>query len=1368
MKTFQLRRNYGKFVILFFYLSFGHTQSPGGINTDLKLWLKANYGVEEDISDSAEDSDDVKRWLDNTVNANHAIQITNSKRPTYYQGGINFNPIINFDGSNHELKSSIVANSVMTVFAITDGSNNSTKSLLHLDNGTNGSIEMKQLNSNTLEGRYTDSTGTSSGIVTNNITNVSSGIPYLVNYRHLENKKSRLFINGVLQSLPASNTNANTLSGTMDANIGSTPSDPTTRWQGDLSELIIYNHKISQSERQKIESYLAVKYGITLGVNGSSLDYIDSDGTVIWDVDTGNATDDAFNYNVTGIGRDDTSELEQKQSKSINTNDDLTIGIKTIETTNTQNTSEFFADKTFLMWGNNNGGTTPDSPITKDFGSGASSISSVTPISQKWKIVIKDSVPTVKLSIPESMVSSTNTGGPIYVMVVSDDANFSTNVTSVTMDNVGSELETEFYFEGTKYITFGSTSQVSLNNGRSAYFNNTGSTDTYLDAGNVNDLDNSDFTISAWIKRDIGQNKFDIVSKRNYFNENLPGGDTYTHGYAFRINQSNKFRMVWRNPSDTANSILQTKESIPENEWHHVAATYDFSENEAVLYIDGIPVYDSDDYLADKGVPLSPMTMPSDSHFIIGAAHHINRQQKMRGSIDEVRVWDVPLSANQIQYIMNQEIEQNISLNVDGKILPSETTKNDIDDIPWNNLIGYYPMSTLVFGSIKDESNSGNDASMINYSNLDEQTAPLPYKTTSGGTGNWDDSATWENGDVQYLPGVVSYLYEDEPNDSDKLTMDYNIVQINHDVTLDNTNSSLIPLYKDNNRTVLGLIINNNKKLTVNGDNGAQTGNGLIVSHYLELDGDIDLEGESQLIQTIDSDLVVGASGKLERDQQGTADTYTYNYWSSPVGTTDSGVTNHNYSISDVLKDEDLDINFTSSSYNGSSGTPITLADYWMWKFVNGDEGDYDAWQHVKSNGTINTGEGFTMKGPGSGAITEEQNYVFSGKPNNGDVDIAIGSGKNYLIGNPYPSAINAYEFINDNSASITGTLYFWEHWGGGSHVLREYQGGYHLLNLSGATTAATEGSNHPEVGTGGTPIKLPGNYIPVSQGFFVLGDEDGGTINFNNGQRIFHKESSGNSTFVEMNDEFSDSEITPNANNQANNVTTSEDTRLKIRIGFNSINTIRRQLLVTEDSNASSGIDWGYDGMMQETQLDDMFWLINDQRFAIQGTDLIDNQTILPIGVYTDSDGLNSFVLDALTNAPEETSVYLHDKILNIYHNLSEQNYDIFLPAGEYLERFEITFSNQNTLNITNKVLTDNVDVYYSNNIKSIVIVNPLYKDINALQVMNLLGQSIQNIKIVSNQNYQEIRLNELSSGAYIIKLNTSSGIASKKIIVK
>ncbi|MFT5217035.1 MAG: hypothetical protein ACI83H_002168 [Glaciecola sp.] len=43
------------------------------------------------------------------------------------------------------------------------------------------------------------------------------------------------------------------------------------------------------------------------------------------------------------------------------------------------------------------------------------------------------------------------------------------------------------------------------------------------------------------------------------------------------------------------------------------------------------------------------------------------------------------------------------------------------------------------------------------------------------------------------------------------------------------------------------------------------------------------------------------------------------------------------------------------------------------------------------------------MKGPGSGAISYNQNYVFSGKLNNGDIDLSITTGNDYLVGNPYP-----------------------------------------------------------------------------------------------------------------------------------------------------------------------------------------------------------------------------------------------------------------------------------------------------------------------------------------------------------------------------
>ena len=71
-------------------------------------------------------------------------------------------------------------------------------------------------------------------------------------------------------------------------------------------------------------------------------------------------------------------------------------------------------------------------------------------------------------------------------------------------------MHVDFYFEGTKYITFGSTA-ISAEVSRAAGFDRT--QDTYLDAGDVNDLANMDYTISAWVKRNTGVGKFDVVSK---------------------------------------------------------------------------------------------------------------------------------------------------------------------------------------------------------------------------------------------------------------------------------------------------------------------------------------------------------------------------------------------------------------------------------------------------------------------------------------------------------------------------------------------------------------------------------------------------------------------------------------------------------------------------------------------------------------------------------------------------------------------------------------------------------------------------------------------------------------------------------------
>ena len=1370
-------------------------EGPGGVTTSLELWLKADEGVEEAAADAAEDGDSVLNWLDNTINTNDAEQATGSNQPTFNEAVFNFNPSIDFDGTNHEMTASGVATGAeVTIFAVAEGTFSTTKTLLNLANGDFASIDIEQTAATTIQGSYTDSASSTSGTAS---ATISSGIPSLVNYRQqTTGGKNRIFINGV-QTLGGT-PNTNTLSGNFTAGIGADPSTSSTRWNGEIAEMIVYNYKVPVTERYRIESYLGIKYGITIGVNGTSQDYVDSDDRVIWD----QSFNVGYNYNVTGIGKDNVSKLEQKQSKTINTTNDITIGIKDIASSNKDNDNEFFSNKTFLIWGNNNLSTSTTKTISKDYG-GGTGISganlSATAINRTWKMVVTDSVPTVKLSIPKAMVSSANSGSQDYIMIIADDDSFSTNVTSATMDDTGSNLEVDWYFEGTKFVTFGAASEVALGD-RSVYFNNIGATDTYLDAGDVNDLDNIDFTISAWVRRDTGEDKFDIVSKRNYFNENLPGGDTYTHGYAFRINQDGKFRMVWKDPDDTINNQLQTNETIPENEWHHVAATYDISENLAILYIDGIDVYDSDDYFDDRGFPLEPMNVPSNAHFMIGAAHHIKRQQKIRGSIDEVRVWNVALSGEEIRYIMNQEIEK-VGNKADGKVLPTATTKNELYNninVDWDNLIAYYPMSNAVFGSIKDESDSRNDASMVNYNNIDEQTAPLPYKSTQDG--DWDDLNTWENGDVQYLPGVVSYLYESSPDDQ-KLTMDYNIVQISNDVTLDNQNTNYIPSIKDQNRTVLGLVISSGGKLQVDGDTNAtltpNKGNGITVSHYLKVDGTIDLEGESQLIQTDRSDLDPFSTGALERDQQGTRDLYTYNYWSSPVGKINggiSGVNNLEYELDtdNILKNgsnpaSPNDITFLgfNDGYDGSIvGSAVTIASHWIWKYANNDSNEYSQWEPIGADNPIEIGEGFTMKGlqDTGGLITLEHNYTFYGKPNNGDFTLNISSGSDYLIGNPYPSALDADAFIRDNISStdtvgannsdnvINGVLYFWDHFAVATHVLADYAGGYATYTLMGGAEAVNNDIRISATGESGT--KRPKRYIPVGQGFFVssvldtslFGDTNdpeideaivGGQIQFKNSQRVFEREDNGtSSSFMKGSSQ--------NVNNSS-----SSDIRQKIRISYSSPEGFHRQLLAGVDESASNSFDVGYDGPLIEANIEDMFWMLNNGKLVIQAVDNFNQEQVLPLGLKVNTDGLCLIKIEELENIDASVNIYIHDKELNVYHDVRETNYEVYLVAGEYLDRFEITFSNEDSLTINENEL-NNLGIYFSNNNQSIVINNPYSQFIDSVELHNLLGQSIISFEANSNSYLLEYKTKDISTGIYIIKVNTEYGSISKKVVVK
>lgn len=122
-----------------------------------------------------------------------------------------------------------------------------------------------------------------------------------------------------------------------------TPSSQTDHSAGLVAEVIVYETLLKEKEIARIESYLAIKYGITLQKN-----YVNSLGETIWS----RKNEEVYSNNIAGIGRDDHSTLYQKQGTSSSSPDQLIIGINKIAVSNRVNSGQI-NDKDYLIWGDN-------------------------------------------------------------------------------------------------------------------------------------------------------------------------------------------------------------------------------------------------------------------------------------------------------------------------------------------------------------------------------------------------------------------------------------------------------------------------------------------------------------------------------------------------------------------------------------------------------------------------------------------------------------------------------------------------------------------------------------------------------------------------------------------------------------------------------------------------------------------------------------------------------------------------------------------------------------------------------------------------------------------------------------------------------
>ncbi|WP_299552591.1 LamG-like jellyroll fold domain-containing protein [Seonamhaeicola sp.] len=893
--------------------------------------------------------------------------------------------------------------------------------------------------------------------------------------------------------------------------------------------------------------------------------------------------------------------------------------------------------------------------------------------------------------------------------------------------------------------------------------------DEYIDFGDNHDLTSS-FSLESWVLQEATVAKGTIISKGN---TDL----TLKTGYHLTIDNGYP-NLTWYDNANSEVLNVTSPYAIPNNEWHHIAATYDGTT--ARLYLDGIEVI--------SGAPsAAPLDVPQ--HFKIGAetANYATTPINVNffnGAIQEARVWDVALTATQIREMMNQHIEENTT-NVKGMTLPV----NISGGLLWTNLRGYYPLDS---NTAFDSSGYGIDGTPHEIKSSQIVSAPLPYETD--GDSSWDTNTTWLNYDNLYIPNTTGL--------DGTTSIDWNIVDLTNDVSSGDRNISLLGL------------ISTTGTLTVSdpGEDQDETNSGraLTISGYLELDGVIDLVGESQLIQTDGSIIDADSGGYIERDQQGTANGFNYNYWSSSVGprsgntaTRGTGVssTNANHTISGVLHDGTIsglyqDLTFDASP-NASDGTPPppgfarTVSSYWMYKFY-GDDDDYNAWEKIDETSSLLPGEGFTMKGTsGSVSIVNQQNYVFEGLPNNGDIILELDktSGDvDRLIGNPYPSAIDATAFILDNMSTadggnnatgtiFNGALYFWDHFGEeNSHNLKDYVGGYATRNLTGGAAAISNDARINNTSNGGsaaTGTKVPGQYIPVNQGFFVstaldgfddnngtpIDVVDGGDIMFKNSQRVFATENGSTSLFLKP------AKRKGVTNKEIEN--TKDDTPI-IRLIYHSPSGYHRQLVLGAHMKASLDFDLGYDAFMVDVSEEDMYWNINGDKFVIQGVDEFNESQEFLLGLIVKSSGIARIRVDALENIEPNPSLYIKDNVTGETFQINEEPFEIYLEEGVYNDRFKLVFqaSGQSLGSDEINTLSNDFITYYDTETSEIRVINKVNTFVSYVKIYNMLGQEVKHEMYRTRKNiFIPV---SVSNGVYLLEIKTENGIFKKKIILK
>ncbi|WP_420318828.1 T9SS type A sorting domain-containing protein [Ekhidna sp.] len=382
------------------------TASPGDAS-NVVLWLKPDKGVS--VSGT-----NVLAWQDAAGNGLTASQAVPADQPSYTSNAINGYPSLTFDGTNSFLD-------LGDIFNYTPQTDEFSF-LAVLNPTANGDVIFGRSTTG-LSGNYAFYVGgdeyrhiiggTNNTAGTANILNSFTQVSSVVNTVDFDS-----YVNGT------SDVAAGTIgTGTVSTNllIGARNGGSANNFGGQISEIIFFDAALSNSARRDVETYLAIKYGLTLDI--TSLAYTVG-GSPIYSVGS------SYSNDIAGIGQDDSQGL--LQTSSISTSGDIV----------SMDGASDLADGEFLIWGHDGGATTT---TTANIPSGVTNR-----LTRIWSVEETGDVGTIDISFNLTTLGLALTGQDFALITAASGATMPTDLATgsvalngaISQDATGDDIVT--------------------------------------------------------------------------------------------------------------------------------------------------------------------------------------------------------------------------------------------------------------------------------------------------------------------------------------------------------------------------------------------------------------------------------------------------------------------------------------------------------------------------------------------------------------------------------------------------------------------------------------------------------------------------------------------------------------------------------------------------------------------------------------------------------------------------------------------------------------------------------------------------------------------------------------------------------------